>query len=782
MFMLYLTVKAQGETVTLFAREQPVGRQHLKRAGFALPTILIASIVMLTVLLVSVSSTSTVRTALKSQYYEQLAQVAGEAGIAYAEACLNANANVPQWSNGSPLKPNTDCTGTETVSCPTTSTNALCSVSKNGNVRSSFSLGAPTLDSNGKALTLPNTGYVEVLRNSNSQVWRRYDQKVTQSAVVPDLCSGAAGSIYGWNNATATTASGGFPVASAIAINAGGTNPGRYYFRKDFSVTSPGTYTINTLGDDYSEVYVDGTFRVSNTGFNSYATTTLSLDAGCHAIYVVVINYNAIQNGTNLKFSLTQSGASTPLVVSDTSWRVSAGSTVHYSSPNYYADPAVWTAVRDVNDANTASTNTWTAASGDAFARFLATTHNNSGGNYPATSYAYFRDSRDIVVTANTPVKISYLCDDACSIYMDGQEIAEGTWNAVYNYTTTLTPGAHRLGVNLYNNNLGASGFAVTVQQISNSAILTRSDSRWTAANFWNTPLTEYYSYDDSFVPNPNMITGVLADALIVAGGGGAGGGGTGGGAGGGGGGVITTERFLSSAGTYPIVVGAGGAGGASFGASGSGSSAFGLVAVGGGYGSTGSGAAGGSGGGSGRLASTTVYVGAGTTGQGSNGGSAGFNSGQYPNSGGGGASGLGGSATSASPGTSGAGGVGVISYITGSLVTYGGGGGGGGDYGCSRNLAPGVGGPGGGGNGGDNVNGNGANATVNTGGGGGGATQLSTCTTSGTAGNGGSGIVVIRYPAGKLTATGGNSITTVNGYTIHTFTSGGTFTVTSIP
>ncbi len=771
--------------MTLFVREQPVSHQHLKRAGFALPTILIASIVMLTVLLVSVSSTSTVRTALKSQYYEQLAQVAGEAGIAYAEACLNANANVPQWSNGSPLKPNTDCTGTETVSCPTTSTNALCSVSKNGNVRSSFSLGAPTLDSNGKALTLPNTGYVEVLRNSNSQVWRRYDQKVTQSAVVPDLCSGAAGSIYGWNNAQVRTGGGGtsFPEPSALAISitsAASTNPGPIYLRKDFSITDAGNYVLNFFTNDDAFAYIDGSLIDTSTG--TYDTDTIALGAGCHTMYVKMVNDSIAQTASIMKASLEKEGAATPIMVSDTSWRVAAGATVHYSSPAYYADPASWTAVRDVNDANTASTNTWTAASGDAFARFLATTHNNTGGNYPATSYAYFRDSRDIVVTANTPVKISYLCDDACSIYMDGQEIAEGTWNAVYNYTTTLTPGAHRLGVNLYNNSLGASGFAVTVQQISNSAILTRSDNRWMAANFWNTPLTEYYSYDDSFVPNPNLITGVLADALIVAGGGGAGGGGAGGAGGGGGGGVITTERFLSSAGTYPIVVGAGGAGGASFGVSGSGSSAFGLVAVGGGYGSTGSGAAGGSGGGSGRLASTTIYVGTGIAGQGSNGGSAGFNSGQYPNSGGGGASGLGGSATSASPGTSGAGGVGVISYITGSLATYGGGGGGGGDYGCSRNLAPGVGGPGGGGNGGDSVNGNGATATVNTGGGGGGATQLSTCTTSGTAGNGGSGIVVIRYPAGKLTATGGNSITTVNGYTIHTFTSGGTFTVTSIP
>jgi hypothetical protein len=43
------------------------------------------------------------------------------------------------------------------------------------------------------------------------------------------------------------------------------------------------------------------------------------------------------------------------------------------------------------------------------------------------------------------------------------------------------------------------------------------------------------------------------------------------------------------------------------------------------------------------------------------------------------------------------------------------------------------------------------------------------------TGGNGGSGIVIVRYP-GLPAATGG-TITYVNGYTIHTFTSSGTFT-----
>ena len=110
----------------------------------------------------------------------------------------------------------------------------------------------------------------------------------------------------------------------------------------------------------------------------------------------------------------------------------------------------------------------------------------------------------------------------------------------------------------------------------------------------------------------------------------------------------------------------------------------------------------------------------------------------------------------------------GVITNILGTTTTYGGGGGG---AASSSNLA-GVGGSGGGGNGknGDN-NSVGDNATTNTGGGGGGGTGGG----GGGGGNGGSGIVIIRYP-GIQRASGG-TVTSSNGYTIHTFTSSGTFT-----
>jgi hypothetical protein len=65
----------------------------------------------------------------------------------------------------------------------------------------------------------------------------------------------------------------------------------------------------------------------------------------------------------------------------------------------------------------------------------------------------------------------------------------------------------------------------------------------------------------------------------------------------------------------------------------------------------------------------------------------------------------------------------------------------------------------------------------VNTGGGGGGAGQGST------GGTGGSGVVIFRYLTSDASSAGisvsGGTITTSGGYTIHSFTSTGSTTVT---
>ena len=82
-------------------------------------------------------------------------------------------------------------------------------------------------------------------------------------------------------------------------------------------------------------------------------------------------------------------GASTPLVVTDRSWRFSIGELVGYSQPNYYQSSTGWGPVRDISGPH-ASVTTWSGAGGDAAARWVSTTHNLSGTSYPG-GYTYFR-------------------------------------------------------------------------------------------------------------------------------------------------------------------------------------------------------------------------------------------------------------------------------------------------------------------------------------------------------------------------------------------------------
>ena len=258
-------------------------------------------------------------------------------------------------------------------------------------------------------------------------------------------------------------------------------------------------------------------------------------------------------------------------------------------------------------------------------------------------------------------------------------------------------------------------------------------------------------------------INGLSVEYLIVAGGGG---GGLCYGGGGGGGGFLTgfTQAIIAT-GSYSIVVGAGGtnrSNSSGNGGQGNNSSAFGQTAVGGGYGGGSCGQVGGSGGSGGGGSSTggaTRSGGSGTSGQGFAGGTSSIN---LNTNWGGGGGGAGGAASLYE------GGPGKISKITGTPTYYAGGGRG------SKSGSTAPGGIGGGGSGGIALAAGVADATANTGGGGGGSIISGGV---GTSGLGGSGVVIIRYK-GSQKASGGDSIFNYRGFTVHVFTSSGTFTV----
>ena len=294
-------------------------------------------------------------------------------------------------------------------------------------------------------------------------------------------------------------------------------------------------------------------------------------------------------------------------------------------------------------------------------------------------------------------------------------------------------------------------------------------------------------------------------DYLLVAGGGG---GGAQHGGGGGAGGLLSGDTLMG-VGSYPVTIGAGGRGCGGnpsppvfsyIGTNGSSTTWNSLTCVGGGYGGVyqhpihvqASGGDGGSAGGSsgGESDNQGPSAGNSTAGQGNPGGR-----GRYAGAGGGGAGASGADVAPASPYTTAyatAGGIGLLSSISGISTHYAGGGGGGTHSPGATVQAGGAGGLGGGGRGGwsndgpdvryqgnegPTDNSTGSTGIENTGGGGGGSSRFQS-----SGGNGGSGIAILRYvigtsQTGTAKATGGN-INFVNGKTVHTFLTSGTFTM----
>lgn len=285
-------------------------------------------------------------------------------------------------------------------------------------------------------------------------------------------------------------------------------------------------------------------------------------------------------------------------------------------------------------------------------------------------------------------------------------------------------------------------------------------------------------------------------EVLVVAGGGG---GGSHVGGGGGAGGLLYNSAYqLTNASAITVTVGSFGNGGSADARGGNGSnSVFGsLTAIGGGGGGSWGGAGnpdgqnGGSGGGAAGTQGVQYAIGGtATAGQGNSGGNVGPRSGANSSGvGGGGAGAASLSRADASDSTQINGGAGLPFSILG-ISYYFAGGAGGGTYNAVTGGNGGAGGGGGGastgasggtgdtqsintaGNGASGSNSTGGAGATNSGGGGGGGAGGS----AGVGGAGGSGIVIVRYP-GLPAATGG-TITYLNGYTIHTFTTSGTFT-----
>lgn len=145
-------------------------------SGFALPTVLIASVVMLMVLLAGLTAASSSSAAIRQQYYDKLVSEATEAGLVRANNCLAASSQIVTWTDAKPLQPNTDCSGNVLSGSPAPSAYVL----DGPTVKTTFSVPAP-IDNNG-TLSVNVTG--TVLRYRTSGIGAPQTQSSTKTGLV----------------------------------------------------------------------------------------------------------------------------------------------------------------------------------------------------------------------------------------------------------------------------------------------------------------------------------------------------------------------------------------------------------------------------------------------------------------------------------------------------------------------------------------------------------------------------------------------------------------------
>jgi len=136
--------------------------------AFALPTVLIISLVLLILGLSTLQVSSSIARSLQDQHWQRLAKEAGQAGVAYAKSCLQEN-GTDYWSAG--LAPNKNCKGGGTggyVAQDTSST---------PNWKSTFTVTSPN-NIDGSGLRAKSIGTVQLL-SASGVVLKSYTSEYT---------------------------------------------------------------------------------------------------------------------------------------------------------------------------------------------------------------------------------------------------------------------------------------------------------------------------------------------------------------------------------------------------------------------------------------------------------------------------------------------------------------------------------------------------------------------------------------------------------------------------
>lgn len=179
--------------------------------GFALPTVIITSVVMFAILVVATGTVTSSRVALDSQYYENLAHDAAESGLAYAETCLGevaGTATSTQWSNSATatISSGQNCTSAAIngADCSNSAGPSQCYVVSRDNVRTRFVI--QPLVINSFVFTVTAIGYTDIYRTTGDK-WKTYTSTLSLSTSTDQYglssgndttCSVQEGQLFCW--------------------------------------------------------------------------------------------------------------------------------------------------------------------------------------------------------------------------------------------------------------------------------------------------------------------------------------------------------------------------------------------------------------------------------------------------------------------------------------------------------------------------------------------------------------------------------------------------------
>lgn len=223
--------------------------------AFALPTVVIASLILMIVLAAALSTSSSTRSALEEQYYNQLAREAAEAGWAKAEACIAQNGSIT-WSNANPLMPNTNCSGTVTTACP----NDACYLVNSSNTRTYFSVGAAASQGSSSSTSYTVASYTQLIRVSSGTIWKTLTNSFNYTSSYKDAPLISAGSgINGANSSAYVTTSGnkvyGFGTNGAGQLNDAAT-PSTVLVPKEIALPSGVSYVKKVMDSGMGQGFV----------------------------------------------------------------------------------------------------------------------------------------------------------------------------------------------------------------------------------------------------------------------------------------------------------------------------------------------------------------------------------------------------------------------------------------------------------------------------------------------------------------------------------------------